>query len=54
MTRSLAERYNAKVMIDTQLSVPALPAGSCSYEPAAKKKKGLSECLALNINSYPF
>ena len=52
MTRSLAE---AKVMIDTRcLSVPALPACSCSYEPAVKKKKCLSECLALYINSYPF
>ncbi len=30
--------------------MPALPpAGSCSYEHAAKKKEGLSEGLALNI-----
>ncbi len=48
--RRMGERYNVKVMIETFLSVPALPsAGSCSYETAANKKKGLSEGLALNI-----
>ncbi len=42
--RSMGERYNVKVTIETVLSVPALPsAGSYSYEPAAKKKKVLSE-----------
>ncbi len=53
--RSMGKRYNVKVTVETFLFVPALlSAGSCSYEPAAKKKKGLSEGLALNITVIVF